>query len=143
MVIADTGFFFGLADQNDCWHTRCVAAYKDLSEGLITTWPVVTETAYLIGKYLGEPYRQRFLEQAFAETFAIYDIGVRHGRRILELSRDYQDLPMDMADASLVILAEHLGHGRILSTDERDFAAYRWKNHQPFENLLLLAVPEK
>jgi len=46
-------------------------------------------------------------------------------------------LPMDLADASLVILAEHLGHGRILSTDQRDFRTYRWKQHRPFENLLI------
>lgn len=48
----------------------------------------------------------------------------------------YADLPMDLADASLVLLAEELGHGRILSTDRRDFHTYRWKNHQPFTNLL-------
>jgi predicted nucleic acid-binding protein len=51
--------------------------------------------------------------------------------------KKYADLPMDLADASLVILAEELGHGRILSTDRRDFNAYRWKNHKPFQNLLL------
>jgi len=50
--------------------------------------------------------------------------------------RKYADLPMDLADASLVILAEHLGHGRILTTDTRDFDAYRWKERKPFENLL-------
>jgi predicted nucleic acid-binding protein len=50
----------------------------------------------------------------------------------------YADLPMDLAVASLVILAEELGHGRKLSTDQRDFKTYRWKNHKPFQNLLLL-----
>ena len=50
--------------------------------------------------------------------------------------RRYADLPMDLADASLVLLAEHLGHGRILSTDTRDFGAYRWKSRKPFKNLL-------
>ena len=49
----------------------------------------------------------------------------------------YRDLPMDRADASLVILAEDLGEGRILSTDRRDFQGYRWKNTQPFANLLI------
>ena len=49
----------------------------------------------------------------------------------------YRDLPMDLADASLVVLAEALGSGRILSTDRRDFRAYRWKNRRPFSNLLL------
>jgi uncharacterized protein len=49
----------------------------------------------------------------------------------------YADLPMDLADASLVVLAEHLGHGRILSTDQPDFRTYGWKQRRPFRNLLL------
>lgn len=44
---------------------------------------------------------------------------------------------MDLADASLVLVAEEFGEGRIVSTDERDFHTYRWKNHHPFSNLLL------
>jgi predicted nucleic acid-binding protein len=48
----------------------------------------------------------------------------------------YRNLPMDLADASLVVLAEHLGSGRIFSTDRRDFGSYRWKNRKPFQNLL-------
>ncbi len=44
---------------------------------------------------------------------------------------------MDLADASVVLLAEHLEHGRILSTDKRDFQTYRWKNRHPFQNLLI------
>ena len=51
--------------------------------------------------------------------------------------RRYHDLTMDLADASLVILAEDLEEGRILSTDQRDFEGYRWKNTRPFSNLLL------
>lgn len=59
-------------------------------------------------------------------------------RTCLQLTnKSYANLPMDLADASLVILAEELGHGRIFSVDQRDFNAYRWKNTQPFQNLLL------
>lgn len=43
---------------------------------------------------------------------------------------------MDYADASLLILAEHLGHGTILTVDRRDFGIYRWNQINPFENLL-------
>ena len=53
-----------------------------------------------------------------------------------QLMIEYADLPMDLADASLVLLAEELGHGRIVSTDRRDFHTYRWKNSEPFTNLL-------
>ena len=60
-----------------------------------------------------------------------------HLPRLQQLLEQYQSLPMDLADASLVLLAEHLGHGRIVSTDERDFQTYRWKQHYTFTNLLL------
>lgn len=49
----------------------------------------------------------------------------------------YEALPMDLADASLVVLAEALGCGDILSTDCRDFQTSRWKQRAPFRNLLL------
>lgn len=55
----------------------------------------------------------------------------------MSLMEKYQALPMDLADASLILLAESLNSGQILSTDKRDFRTYRWKNHYPFENLLL------
>ncbi len=56
--------------------------------------------------------------------------------------RQYQDLPMNLADASLVLLAERLGHGRIVSTDQRDFRnlnrvtarGIRMLRHQPQTN---------
>lgn len=53
-----------------------------------------------------------------------------------QLMKQYADLPMNLADASLVIVAEHLGEGKILSADQRDFNTYRWKNREPFENLM-------
>jgi len=49
-------------------------------------------------------------------------------------------LPIDLADASLVLLAEESGEGRFGSTDNRDFHAYRWKNQHPFRNLLIERV---
>jgi predicted nucleic acid-binding protein len=72
-----------------------------------------------------------------ALAYKIFDLQISHGERIATLMNKYADLPMDLADASLVILAEHLGHGRILSVDQRDFNTYRWKNQHPFENLMV------
>lgn len=40
---------------------------------------------------------------------------------IVALMEKYADLPMDMADASLVVLVEQLNSGRILTVDRRDF----------------------
>ena len=66
----------------------------------------------------------------------VFDLNYVDCARAASLVLKYRDLPMDFADASLVILAEHLGHGRILSSDRRDFEAFRFKNSHSFENLL-------
>ena len=81
-------------------------------------------------------YRTLFVRSATLGAFEIFSLEPAHFSRIEALMTAYQDLPMDLADASLVILAEELGSGRILSTDRRDFRAYRWKNRKPFKNLL-------
>jgi predicted nucleic acid-binding protein len=67
----------------------------------------------------------------------VFQLGDGHLTRIEELIAQYADLPMDLADASLVVLAEETGSGRIFSTDQRDFRTYRWKNRRPFRDLLL------
>lgn len=137
MVIADTGFWLALANERDQHHARAKACLRELAGPLITTWPVVTETCHLLLVRLGNASQRRFVDSFAAGAFDVFDLEPRHAGRISELMDKYADLPMDLADASLVVLAEHLGHGRILSTDARDFHAYRWKQHEPFENLLL------
>ncbi|MFN4878170.1 MAG: type II toxin-antitoxin system VapC family toxin [Aphanizomenon sp.] len=77
-----------------------------------------------------------FLNSLEKELFTIFNLEPHHTPQIIKLMEKYANLPMDLADASLVILAEHLGHGRIFSVDQRDFNTYRWKQTYPFENLL-------
>ncbi|HVZ72440.1 MAG TPA: PIN domain-containing protein [Polyangia bacterium] len=136
MIIADTGFFLALGNTRDDDHARAKRALENVTESLVTTWPIVTETCHLLAHRLGAGAVDRFIAGATRRAFELFDLEVDHLPRIAELMRKYRDLPMDLADASLVILAEHLGSGRILSTDRRDFGAYRWKNRRPFHNLL-------
>jgi predicted nucleic acid-binding protein len=77
-----------------------------------------------------------FINNLDQGLFTIFDLTTNSTSRIAQLMKQYENLPMDLADASLVILAEHLGHGRIFSVDQRDFNTYRWKQNSPFENLL-------
>jgi len=78
-----------------------------------------------------------WMEALNTQGVGVFAMTAEHLPRITVLMRQYRDLPMDLADASLILLAEELGEGRIVSSDERDFHAYRWKNQQPFCNLLL------
>ncbi len=136
MIIADTGFFVALANRADKDHEVAKAALASLEEGLVTTWPVLTETTHLLASRLGTPSLLAFIASARAGSFAIFDLAASHLPRVEALMKQYAALPMDLADASLVVLAEAQNDGRILSTDRRDFRTYRWKQRKPFKNLL-------
>ena len=137
MIMADTGFWLALANKKDIHHVRAKKCLSLFNEPLITTWPVMTETCHLLLNRIGQHAQQSFIENYVASAFEIFQITNEHAPRIAVLMKKYADLPMDLADASLVILAEHLGHGRIFSNDRRDFKTYRWKQIKPFQNLLL------
>ena len=137
MIIVDTGFWLALGNRSDKYHDVANLYLDNLNERLITTHPAITEACYLLLDRLGNYAQCKFVANVAAGVFDVFDLDRHHYGRIEELMQKYRDLPMDMADASLIVLAEHLGHGRILSTDIRDFNIYRWNNQYPFENLLL------
>lgn len=138
-MLADTGFFLAIANPNDKHHTAAVQAARGVHEPLVTTWPVLTETCHLMLR-VGTDHQARFVRAVASGAIRIFDLSVEHLGRIEQLMAKYKDLPMDLADASLVIAAEDQSDGRILSADTRDFRTYRWKNRKPFVNLMARAV---
>ena len=137
MIIADTGFWLAVANRRDRHHARAIAVLGEIDEPLICTWPVLTETCHLMLTRLGVNAQTRFLQGMENGLAQLYQLEPDHLARLQALMEKYADLPMDLADASLVVLAEDQNDGRILSTDQRDFQAYRWKSQQPFQNMLL------
>ena len=137
MILADTGFFLALASRTDRYHAAATRLFASLDEGLITTWPVLTETSHLMAARIGHAALMAFVRGVARGAFEVFAIRAEHASRLVDLMDKYRDLPMDLADASLVLLAEEQGTGRILTTDQRDFRTYRWKNRRPFTNLLV------
>lgn len=136
MIIVDTGVWVGLANRRDQNHARCRKFFLHNHEDLITTYPVLVETIHLLFNRVGVPMTLSWLEIVQVQSIRLFSLEPFNLPRLTELMRQYANLPMDLADASLVVLAEHLGDGRIVSTDARDFHAYRWKDQHPFHNLL-------
>lgn len=136
MILVDAGFLYALLDKDDAWHARAKAAATDIKEKWITTWPVLTEAVHLIARWVGVEQSIALVQDVAGGDIAMWDMPPQVTRAVPALMKRYADLPMDLADASLVLLAESLKHGRILTTDERDFRAYRWKSRRPFQNML-------
>lgn len=137
MILVDTGAWLALADRGDAYHVRCREFFRRNREPLMTTYPVLVECVHLMFSRIGVAKTLTWMETLGTQGVGVFVMGADHLPRLTALMRQYADLPMDLADASLVLLAEENGDGRIVSTDERDFHAYRWKNQHPFHNLLL------
>jgi uncharacterized protein len=138
MLMVDTGYLVALLDRKD-GHHRLAAQFADTQrQGWITTWPVVTETMYFLMERVSVEAAILLLDDVKAGAIRVWDIPMAQIEPAQRMMRRYKSLPMDLADASLILLAEHLGHGRILTTDQRDFGTYRWKSKHPFEDVMAL-----
>lgn len=64
-------------------------------------------------------------EMVDSRVLRLMALDADDGPRMRELMRKYRDLPMDLADAALVRLAEREGLRRVFTIDRRDFSVYR------------------
>ena len=122
MILVDAGPLIALIHEDDNEHERCRDAFATMAEPLGTEWPVVAEAMHL----LSFSWRAQEALWDMMETGAveILPIGIDDVPRMKELMRKYRDLPMDLADATLVRVAERERLRQIFTLDRRDFQIY-------------------
>jgi predicted nucleic acid-binding protein len=125
MILVDTGPLVALFDRRDADHQPCRKLLADLTEPLCTTVPVLTEAFHLLAP--GSIGSQRLMDFVSARGLCVWFLDDAGLQRAFELMVQYADRPMDLADASLVVLAETSHQYRIFTLDRGDFAAYRIK----------------
>ncbi|WP_417908942.1 type II toxin-antitoxin system VapC family toxin [Candidatus Electronema sp. PJ] len=125
MILTDTGPLIALLDRKDVHHQRCFNALKSLPpEPMLTTWPCFTEAMYLLGAAGGYRFQSFLWKLAEDETLKLHDLTFFEMKKMNALMKKYQDTPMDMADASLVTLADSRRLKQIFTIDS-DFRIYR------------------
>ena len=136
-VLVDAGPFVALIDRRDNHHARCVEALRAIADPLVTVWPALVEAMYLL-----DTWQEQATLWAMVETgpITLAPLGDEDVPRLRELMRKYRDLPMDLADAALVHVAERDGYRRIFSLDRTDFEVYRVAGRERF-TILPAPVP--
>lgn len=133
MTLIDTGPMVALIDQGqEEAHRKCKAAYQSLPGRLVTTWPCLTEAMYFLyqlRKWEGQRALWNYVERG---ALFIHAPGEFEAARMRSLMEKYQDTPMDLADASLVAVAESQKLKRLFTLDS-DFYVYRINDKHPFE----------
>jgi predicted nucleic acid-binding protein len=122
-VLVDAGPLVALLDESDVHHVACVTALKTLRDPLVTVWPAFTEAMYLLGS--SWPGQKALWSRVETKALMLAPLDESDATRMRELMEKYRDLPMDLADAALVRIAEREDLTRIFTIDRRHFSVYR------------------
>ena len=132
-LLLDTGALVSLIDRGQHLHQQYKKFFADWQAPVVSTEAVLTEATHLLGRVPGG--REACLEFFLAGGAILVASSPSSLRRCKTLMKKYADLPMDFADATLVVLGEDLGTDLIFTTDHRDFSVYRAKGQRRFQIL--------
>ena len=122
-VLVDAGPLVALLDRGDPKHAECVAALKTLRAPLVTVWPAFTEAMYLLRE--SWPAQKALWSRLETDALGLAPLDEADAPRMRELMEKYRDLPMDLADAALVRVAERDSFSEIFTLDRKHFSIYR------------------
>ena len=132
-LLLDTGALVSLLDRSQSGHAACAAFLDGWMGPLITSEAVLTEATHLLGRFRGGA--DACLAFALHGGATVVPSTASSLGRCRALMRRHGDLPMDFADATLVVLAEELRTDLVLTTDRRHFGAYRIAGERRFRML--------
>lgn len=136
MIIIDTGPLIALFDPKDPDYKACHKVLKMIEEPLYTTEAVLTEVLYVF-----DPASRGStgIKEFFLDEYVSL-CGLKKGdlERSFDLMCKYHDLPMDFADATLLVLAENLVTPTIFTLDFKDFSIYQFKKGHRYYSLELV-----
>jgi predicted nucleic acid-binding protein len=122
-VLVDAGPLVALLDRADAAHETCVEAIRALRDPLLTVWPAFTEAMYLLRE--SWPAQKALWSRLETGALELAPLDRTDGPRMRKMMEKYRDLPMDLADAALVRVAERESLTRIFTLDRTHFSIYR------------------
>lgn len=121
-VLVDAGPLIALFDRSDAYHEKIKTFIRGSPCRFVSTLAVLTEASYMLN--FSVDAQIDFFEWILRRGLTLEPIDQDDISRVISLTRKYADLPMDFADATLLIAAEKTGIRRIISIDS-DFDVYR------------------
>lgn len=132
--ILDTGPIVALFDRNDHYYRDIYDFMQNYNGKLYTSLPVVTEVLFLLDFNIET--QLDFITWLESGAVVIIDIKTNELSYIRKMMAKYQNVPMDFADATLMLISEKLNLQDIISLD-KDFFIYRKSDGQNYLNNLL------
>src|SRR6476660_8143803 len=129
-VLVDTGPLVAILRAEDQYHDLCVRTLTQIRDPLLSCWPVITEAAWLLRRH---PRAVEKLLRGSAGSFLeLAHLSGAEAVPIAEILNRYAGLRPQLADATLVYLAERENVHTIFTLDRRDFSVYRTARKRAF-----------
>jgi len=132
-VLIDSGPLIALFDGSDRYHVSVTAFLRDFRGTLVSTWAVLTEVSHMLDFHL--QVQLDFLRWVERGGLEIYPIDATDLEAIIAMMQTYTNVPMDLADATLMHVAHRENIRRIVSIDS-DFDIYQTIKQGSLENCL-------
>jgi predicted nucleic acid-binding protein len=132
VTLTDAGPLIAIIDADEPEHEVCLETLDQVRLPLVTTWPAFTEAMYLLTRVGGRTGQRALWRLVHSGRLVLADLSSSAIERSAKLMDQYADKPMDLADATLVALAEERNDRRIFTLDS-DFHVYRIRGRQRFE----------
>lgn len=132
-VLVDTGPLVAFLNRHDQFHAWVRDQFGAIEPPLLTCEAVLTESCSLLGRLRGGP--EALMKLLSAGALAVPFQLHQETAPVAKLLRKYADVPIALADACLVRMAELVAESAVLTLDQ-DFRIYSKLGRQVIPTIL-------
>jgi uncharacterized protein len=135
LILADTSAVLQLASSSARRHGEVLRIVDELSGPFLLSPFVLAELDYMLGSRHGQEQQLALLAEVTEGAYELAEFTRADVEVAAGVMRDYADLRVGLADASIVVLAEKHETADVLTFDHRHFRAMRGPGGRPFRLL--------
>ncbi len=132
MLLCDTSGLLAFFDRSDRHHGPVVEAVDGDTGPFVVSPYVVAELDYLLARHRGVPAELAALGELCGGAWKLASFDQADLTSAIGIVERYADQSIDLADASLVVLAHRYRTDRLLTLDRRHFGVVRTIAGRPF-----------
>jgi predicted nucleic acid-binding protein len=135
VILVDTSAALQLASSTAQRHAEVVTVVEDLAGPFLLSPFVLAELDYMLGKRHGQTAQLALLDEVAEGAYELAQFDRGDVDSATKVIRQYEDLRIGLADASIVVLAAKHQTVDVLTFDARHFRAMGGPGGRPFRLL--------
>jgi uncharacterized protein len=132
LILLDTSGLLAWVDSKQQYHQAVAASMAGVRGPYLLSPFVLAELDYLLATRVGASAQHALLQEVARGAYRLESFNAFDVDRALSVMRQFSDLEIGLADASIVVLSERYGLDAVLTLDERHFRVLRGAGGKSF-----------